>query len=424
MCENNLTVFTNGHHRPGHRFNGTSHNFGFPYKVPYSNSAHGAPETSNDHNDFYPEIREDAHSVQRRRLTDAGPTSAAGELFLNTAEANNVYRNSLIATAIRHNNGVLVDQFQTNDMYSENSGDITTNSDISSYIQNWQMQNNSPESLPTQWPFSASTISSAGSLVGQGFPISPNDDFVLSPEGKPSSSCATLERSWLAAETPCASSSSGMVFPQPGTASVNSAKYSIPAFPQSSVNHSDMDELRFEDTRHLDSASTGHFSWEDLLEYRQANSTQIRNPVVKNDEYVALPHALVSNTQSITPADYALGSAVNYTMENGTHRAGTNYSIPQAQDFSIDEPNDNMITRSEDMHPSFDSPVVTHSPDPTGAFTVSVPLASGEAPSEVWEPMLSNLSNQNVVVSADSGSISSPLEVMETSTKLSAWVNS
>ncbi|KAL6714343.1 hypothetical protein ACLMJK_007766 [Lecanora helva] len=70
--ETNLTVFTNGHHKPVHKHNDSAHKLGLPYKIPIPHSVPGS-EYARRSTDSLPLIRkkEEAHSQLHESISSA-----------------------------------------------------------------------------------------------------------------------------------------------------------------------------------------------------------------------------------------------------------------------------------------------------------------------------------------------------------------
>ena len=71
-CDNPLTVFTNGHHKPVHKHNDSAHKCGLPYKIPIPHSVPGS-EYARRSTDSLPLMRkkEEAHSQLHESISSA-----------------------------------------------------------------------------------------------------------------------------------------------------------------------------------------------------------------------------------------------------------------------------------------------------------------------------------------------------------------
>ena len=427
LCENNLTIFTNGHRKPCHRLNNAAQTSGIPYKLPFTQNTNelGLLNSHKSMEEGTAGEQGDERLVQRRRLMDSGLTSTSAELYLNTVEANIVYESALLpALPSTHSN--IVENTQSHDLYRDMPEDYAAaNGDAGSYIQHWQMQNHSPDSLSTQWPFSASTISSTGSLIGQGFPLSPNDDFVLSPDGDQSSN-ALAERPWSAVDVTGGSTSS-VVYTQTGGFPIDAQKYNVTAFPCSSAGQSETNDVHTENIQNLNSTSTGHFSWEDMLEIRQANAYQANRSTASNEDLIPNPSAVTSSVQHLVEPSYADNASLTYRAEGYTQPEMNGYIVPPVQQISVGEACHGLLIPPEDGDSSFDSPVVTDSPVSSNTFFAQCQLAASvDSGLEMWDPIVQSMSSQTAANPVDDRSASPPLEQVngtDSSTEMPTWIN-
>ena len=426
LCESNLTIFTNGHHKPCHRLNNTAHTSGIPYRVPFTQNTNemGVYNSHRGLDSGTVGAEGDGSLVQRRRLIDSGLASASTGLCLNTVEANIVYRNVLM-TASPHTHDAFIESAQPHDLYRDIPDDHTASGDAGTYVPRWQLQNHSPDSLSTQWPFSASTISSTGSLVGQGFPLSPNDDFVLSPDGDQASS-VIAERPWPAVDIAGGPTSAVMYTPTDGY-SVDAQKYSMVTFPRSSGDQAEVDDMRSENVDSLNAVSTGHFGKEDMLDARQADTYQAKCSVNSDDNFVHDASAVTSNVQHLVEPDFTDDAGLTYRTDGYAQPEMDSYIMPPVHGISAGEACQSRLVHPEDGDSSFDSPIVTDSPVSSSTFFTQCQLAtSADSEPETWDPMMSSMSRQAAANSAGSGSVSAPLdldEVSGSSVRLPTWMS-
>ena len=428
LCENNLAVFTNGHHKPFQRLNDVTQTSGIAYRIPYLQSTAGlglpTPHNSVDHDTTGAERNET--SPQQRRLTDTGFTSTPGGLYLNTAEANSFYRNSLLTTTLSPSGSNVVNDAQSHNVYVGMPDSGVPSSDAGSYIHNWQLQNRSPDSFSTQWPFSASTISSGGSMAGQGFPISPNDDFVLSPDGGPSSS-SLAERPWSAVDVPEVATSADVIFTQSGGLSIDTHEYNLAAFSHSSTSQPESNDTHPQVNHNFSSAPTGNFNWENLSEIRQAHALQANRSAAPNEDFIPVTSGNMPNSHHLIESSYSGTSILDYPTDDCTYPELGRFIMPQVQQMAASDTCSSLLVQPDDGNSSFDSPIVTDSPVSSNTFSTPCPLAAPtESGSEMWDSMISGMPSRSATNYSDERIVPAPLDSVNDDTTLNgvpSWVD-
>lgn len=415
LCENNLAVFTNGHQKQFHTPNDVAQTSVIPYKIPYLQNTNGLglPTTHNSIDDDKNRIEGGETSSQQRGLTGTDFTNTPGELYLNTAEANNVYRNSVLATTLPQSGSIIVNDTQPHPLYVGMPEESVPSGDAGSYIQNWQLQNRSPDSFSTQWPFSASTISSGGSLAGQGFPISPIDDFVLSPDGD-SSSASLAERPWSTVEVPGGLTSAGVIYTQPGGICGDNHEYNPAAFSHSSTSQPKSNETHTQFNNNLNSASAGNFNWEDVLKIRQANAFHSNRSTASNEDFIPVPSGVISNSHLLIEPNYTESPILDYSTDECAYQRLNGYIMSHVQQIAASDACSSLLVQPDDGNSSFDSPVVVDSPVSSNTFSTPCPVtAPTESGAEMWDSVISGISSRSATNYSDERIVPASLDSVD-----------